>query len=266
MRDSLWFTTRSALFRGGDAGWEAVAAYAAPLERLLARRYPWVRAPEREDLVQDLLLEVHQTLAARHDPGRGPFRALLQAVVRRRVVDLVRRRSPAPLEDEERLVAPPEAELDALDVEASLVEAMAACRDRFTQGDDADPDVLYALADRVVHGRSSDEIAAQDGVSVDRVNRLLRRGRDELFRQLLARELEVTPDDPALRPAVGAFREALRRPTEARALVERQRDPRLRERLDEFLARFRAGVARFAGQRDAGGELQRGIAFVLEDR
>lgn len=263
----MWFTTRTALFRGGDAGWQAVAAYAQPLERLIGRRYPWVRAQEREDLVHDLLLEVHQTLAARHDPGRGPFRALLQAVVRRRVVDLVRRRAAPPLDDAaaETLAAPAAEELEALDVETSLIEAMAACRDRFTQGADADPDVLYALADRIVHGRSNEEIASDAGVSVDRVNRLLRRGREEVFRQLVARELDLARDDPRLRAAVDVFREALRRPGDGAALAARLPDAALAERVDDLLRRFRAGVAQFAGRREAGGELQRGIALVLED-
>ena len=34
MKDSLWFTTRSALFKGGGRAWEAVSAYVGPLERL----------------------------------------------------------------------------------------------------------------------------------------------------------------------------------------------------------------------------------------
>lgn len=265
MQDSIWFTTRSTLFKGGDARWQAVAAYAQPLERLIARRFPWVRPQDREDLVHDLLLEVNETLAVRHDPGRGPFRALLQSVVQRRVVDLVRRRAPPPLADgaAEALAAPPAEELDALDLETSLVEAMSACRDRFTQGKDSDPDVLYALADRVVHGRSNEEIAARNGVSVDRVNRLLRRGRDELYRHLLCDQLGLAPDDGRLKALLDVFREALRRPVDARAALERGlRDPALRERLDDLLRRFRAGAAQLS---DRGGELQRGLALVLED-
>lgn len=267
MPDSLWFSTRSALFQGGDAAWQAVAAYAPALERLVARRYPWVRAQEREDLVHDLLIEVRERLVERHDPRRGPFRALLQSVVQRRVVDQVRRRAPAALDEATAaaLAAPPAAELLALDLETSLVEAMAACRDRFTQGAASDPQVLYALADRIVHGLSSAEIATRDGVSVDRVNRLLRRGREELFRQLLARELELDPTDPRLPGLVEAFREALRRPGDAALLAAGLPDPALREPLEELLLRFRAGVAQFATRTDAGGELQRGIALALEE-
>lgn len=266
VQDSLWFSTRSALFQGGDAAWQAVAAYGPALERLVARRYPWVRTHEREDLVHDLLIEVREKVLERHDPARGRFRALLQAVVQRRVVDLVRRRAPPPREEAAlaALAAPAPEELVAMDLETSLVEAMSACRDRFTQGAGSDPQVLYALADRIVHGLSSAEIAARDGVSVDRVNRLLRRGREEVFRQLLARELELPADDPRLAGLVEVFREALRRPGDVPALLPRV-EAGLREPLEELLARFRAGVAQFAGRRDAGGELQRGIALVLEE-
>jgi len=267
VQDSLWFTTRSALFQGGDAAWQAVAAYAAPLDRLVARRWPWVRTADREDLVHDLLVEVHQSIAPRHDAGRGKFRALLQTVVARRVVDLVRRKAPAALDaaTEASLVAPARDELEALDVEAALLDAMAACRDRFTQGRDADPDVLYALADRVVHGLAVNEIARKGGVSVDRVNRLLRRGRDEVFCQLLARELELPPDDPRLPSALEVFQRTLRRPGDAAALLEEHvQEPPLRGQLEELLGRFRAGVARFAETAGKGGELGRGLALVLE--
>lgn len=268
MADSLWFTTRSALFQGGDAAWEAVAAYAGPLERLVARRFPWVKAQDRDDLVQDLLLEVREKLVARHEPGRGKFRALLQAVVQRRVVDLVRRKAPPPLPDgaAETLAGPADDEVEALDLESSLVQAMAACRDRFTQGKDKDPDVLYALADRIVHGLPVEAIAKKAGSSVDRVNRLLRRGRDVLFGQLLRDQLDLEPDDPRLPRLLDTFRETLRRPGDAAALLEaRIQDAALRERAEDLLRRFRAGVAQFAGRTDAGGELQRGLALALEE-
>jgi DNA-directed RNA polymerase specialized sigma24 family protein len=267
MGDSIWFTTRSALFQGGDAAWEAVAAYAGPLERLIARRFPWVKAQDRDDLVQDLLLEVREKLVARHEPGRGKFRALLQAVVQRRVVDLVRRRAPAPLPEAagDALAAPPDEEVEALDLESSLVQAMAACRDRFTQGRDRDPDVLYALADRIVHGLPVAAIAKKAGSSVDRVNRLLRRGRDVLFGELLRDQLDLAAGDPRLEPLLELFRETLRRPGDAAALLEaRVEDAALRERAEDLLRRFRAGVTQFAGRTDAGGELQRGLGLALE--
>ncbi|MBL4845642.1 MAG: hypothetical protein JKY65_08960 [Planctomycetes bacterium] len=265
MHESLWFTTQSALFQGGGRAWEAAAAYAGPLERLLARRYRWLSREDREDLLQGILLEIKERLAPRHDTERGKFRALLQTVVKRRVSDLLRARRGEPLSDEvsDQLTAPPEPELAALDVEASLVEALAACRDHFTQGSESDPAVLYALADRIVHGRSNAEIARREQISVDRVARLLKRGREVVFRRLLANELDLTPSDGRLDVALRVFQVCLRDPGQARAQLEDLPPSVERDRLEDFLARFRAGLAHFSPRLGEGGEFQRGISLVL---
>ena len=166
IEESVWFTTRSSLLKPGDEAWNAIAAYGEPLRRFLARRYSWLREADRDDLVQEMLVEMRRRLVARHDRSRGRFRALpkdvlhnavrLQTVVKRRVADLLRARRAKRLES----AAEPEAEpapeaLDTLDLEARLIEAVAACRDRFSQGAERDLDVLYALVDRIVHGQSS---------------------------------------------------------------------------------------------------------------
>ena len=58
MEDSLWFTTRSALFEPGDAAWSEVVRYEEPLRRLLARRYGrWLHEAERDDLLHEILVE-----------------------------------------------------------------------------------------------------------------------------------------------------------------------------------------------------------------
>ena len=95
--DSIWFTTRSRLFHGDEETWEEVAAYTEPLGRLLARRYRWLSEQDREDLVQDILIEIRRTLVERHDRSRGRFRALLQTVVGRPVADVLRARRQQPL-------------------------------------------------------------------------------------------------------------------------------------------------------------------------
>src|SRR5947209_6599000 len=132
MEDSIWFTTRSALFRPGDAAWNEIAAYGEPLRRFLTRRYPWLEEADRDDLVQDVLIEMKAALAPKHDRSRGEFRALLQTVVKRRVADRLRRRRAEPFDEilTETLAAPQEAEVEALDLETRLLEAVSACRDR----------------------------------------------------------------------------------------------------------------------------------------
>ena len=267
MTQSMWFTTQSALFQGGGRAWEAAAAYIGPLERLLARRYRWLSVEDREDLLQGILIEIKEQLAPRHDRERGKFRALLQTVVKRRVADHLRGRKGDEALSEERaesLSAPVEPELVALDVEASLVEALAACRDHFTQGAQSDPSVLYALADRIVHGRSNAEIAKREGVSVDRVARLLRRGREVVFRRLLASELDLSLGDGRLDVALDVFKTALRDPGQIRARIDALPASPQRDQLEDFLARFRAGLAHFAPRLGEGGEFQRGVSLVLE--
>jgi RNA polymerase sigma factor (sigma-70 family) len=268
MEESVWFSTRSALLRGGDASWECVAAYAEPLSRWVRRRYRWLSSEDREDLVQSILLEIRQGLAARHDPSRGRFRALLQAVVHRRVTDALRRRRAEPLEETaaDALAAPPADEVEALDLEAALLEAFTACRDRFSQGAERDLDVVYALADRMVHGKSNVEIAREKGVSVDRVARLLRRGRDALFEALLARELELPRGDARLPLALDAFKDALREPRRVRERLARVPDRALEDALDAFLARFRAALPRLEGdETEAGIELRRGLDVIFRE-
>jgi len=267
VQDSLWFTTRSALFRPGDDAWNEVAAYAEPLGRLLERRYRWLPQADRDDLVQTILIEMKEKLVERHDRTRGRFRALLQAVVKRRIADALRRRRAEPLDEAraDSLAAPDDSAVEALDLETGLVEAVAACRDRFTQGKDADPDVLYALADRIVHGLSNVEIARKDGVSVDRVARLLRRGRDAVFAHLLRRETGLDEADRRFKRALELFKEFLRRPAEATRLVADLPEDDLREELTSFLARFSAALPHFEGAADD--EFQRGLELVLaEDR
>lgn len=93
--ESFWFTTRSALRRGGSEGWEAIAAYAPSIARYLASRYPRLPEEEWDDLAQEILIEMRERLAPGHDPSRGRFRALLQTALKHRVIDRLRRRGAA---------------------------------------------------------------------------------------------------------------------------------------------------------------------------
>jgi hypothetical protein len=76
------------------------------------------------------------------------------------------------------------------------VVAVREARDRLTQGRTRDRDALYALVDRVVHGRSDAEIAAREGVSDDVVARRLDRAREEIFAALIERETGLARGAP----------------------------------------------------------------------
>jgi DNA-directed RNA polymerase specialized sigma24 family protein len=267
VHDSLWFTTRSSLFRPGDEAWEEIVRYEQPLRRLLTRRYARALSQdERDDLLQEILLEIKETLTKTFDRDRGKFRALLQTVVNRRVIDRLRR---APLRSlpaaaEAQLEAPPPAEYGALDLEAALVEAVAGCRDHFSGGTSKDLAVLHTLTDRLVHGASTIQIAKEGGVSRDRIGRLLAKGREVIFQRLLTAELGFEPGDARLDPCVAAFKRMLRKPAESRAQLEQLGDSALSDPLEDFWKRFQAALPRFQGDVTAAGrELAQGVELIL---
>lgn len=59
------------------------------LRRSLSRRFPFLRVPDVEDLVQDILLAVHGARAT-YD-GKRPFLPWLMAIARNRAADMARR-------------------------------------------------------------------------------------------------------------------------------------------------------------------------------
>lgn len=267
MHESFWFTTRSTLFGPGDEAWQEIERYEQPLRRLLARRYARALSEEdRRDLLQDILIEMREKLTRTFDPSKGKFRALLQAVVARRVIDHLRRVKAKPLEPalEEELLAPTPHDWDDLDLEAALIEAVGASRDELSGGPSKDLALLHTLTDRLVHGLTATEIAKRDGVSRDRVNRLLTRGRDAIFRHLLASELGIEACDERVAPCVTAFKRMLRRPTQAHDHLAALEDASLSEELGEFWARFRSSLPRFEGDLTAAGrELAQGVELIL---
>jgi len=264
-----WTTTRSALFRECAETWDAVAAYGSPTSAYLESRYPRLTPEERDDLTQDLLLEIRHRLAPRHDPGRGKFRQLLQTAIRSRVLDVLRKRARevgrlAPPDVIDEVPAPSLDEVDAIDIEASLIEALTAAKHELMQGDDADHDALFALADRVVHGRTEAEIAASEGTSRDAVVRRLRRAREAVWRNLLRREVAGDLDNASLGVAVAVAKDCALEPSRREAHLERISAPEVRARLGDFLERFSASCRRLPSLvRGKDGELQRAVAEVL---
>ena len=270
MAKGPWFTTRSALFQPGDHVWAEVARYEAPLRELLARRYSapgWgLDAADREDLLQGILLEIKERLIDTFEGSRGSFRGLLFRVVQRRVVDHLRAKRETQAEALEAIAAPERAEVDAVDLEASLVRAVAECHDHFTGGAARDLEIVWTLTDRVVGGLGNKEIAAKRGYTERQVAGRLTRARERIFASLLARELDLEPGSEPLVGAVQAFRACLRSPRHQAAILEALPDPSLSERLEDFFARFRAGLAMFRGSSSVRyQELAAGVLSVFEE-
>jgi RNA polymerase sigma factor (sigma-70 family) len=92
--DSSGLPTLEALMRRGQAG-EAEAyrlllsEVAVRMRRLVRRRAPWLTAEDVEDLVQDILLSLHQARGT-WDPAR-PFLPWIVAIARARLADNARR-------------------------------------------------------------------------------------------------------------------------------------------------------------------------------
>jgi len=83
-----------ALMRRGQAGEaeayrQLLSAVALRMRRLVRRRAPWLTAEDAEDLVQDILISLHQARAT-WDPAR-PFLPWIVAIARARLADNARR-------------------------------------------------------------------------------------------------------------------------------------------------------------------------------
>ena len=252
-----WLTTLSAI-RARDPDWRAIAAYEAPVARFLARRFPRLPVNEREDFVQEVLLAMRERIVERYDPDAGRFRAFLQVSIQNVVRDhFRRRREHLPLEPA-ALRAPEPTELEALDLEALLVRAIAEVHERFSTGAERDLSLVYVLSGLLVHGLSNKAIAKREGLSVDQVKRLLQRARAEITSELF--KLLLGPSAPHARCAELA-RACLRSPRRAGRLLDAEADPAVREAvagLTERLGRARSSLA-------SGDMLLRGVEAVFSD-
>lgn len=89
-RDPQWSEWMRAAQDGDAAAYERLLRDILPLVRALARR-DGARPADVEDVAQDVLLTVHRVRHT-YDPAR-PFRPWLAAIVARRRIDALRRRS-----------------------------------------------------------------------------------------------------------------------------------------------------------------------------
>lgn len=273
MSEGHWFTTRSALFKPGDHVWNEVARYEAPLRSHLERFYSAGRwgldAADREDLLQGILLEIKERLVETYERSRGGFRALLRTVVERRVISYARskRRTPVALPEDvaEHLPSESLADLDAVDLETSLLGAVSDCHDHFVESGPHELGVVWVLTDRLVHALGNKEIAAKRGFSERQVAGRLTRARERIYRSLLARELELEPESEGLQAAVRVFTTCLRQPRRRARLAE-ELEPALQEAFLEFFERFLATLRLFRGSDSVRyQEIARGVLSVFEE-
>lgn len=240
-----WLTTLSAI-RRGEPSWRAIAAYEGPVGRYLARRWATIPAAERDDLRQEVLLAMRERIVPAYKARVGPFRAFLGTAIDNRARDRLRRRRPESSLDAlpgEPAGPPSEAELDALDLEAALVEAVQAVHDRHGGGPEQDEALLETLQGVLVEGLSNAQLAARSGRSVDQVKRLLQRARGELLERLLLGLLPPLTPAPEVARAADLVRACLREPRKATRLLEREASPAVREAADQLVQRLRAAAS-----------------------
>ena len=267
---SFWQTTCSAIRAGDDPGWRDICRYREPLALLVAARWRWSAAEEREDLVHEILVDLREGLARRYDADRGPFRAFLCGVVRNKVLSRWKRaRRSRPLEAADEPAAPSADDGEAVDVVADVVGAIGRWHDRWTSGPRADLGRVYVLAGRLVRGESYREIATREGISTDAVKRVLAAAREEIVADLLRESLALAPDakaglDWARLAAVLA--DALAHPRRRARALTAIGHPAVREALEAWLEGFERAKRRLAGTGAAESELARGLEEILGGR
>lgn len=146
------------------------------------------RAAVREDLVQDVILELREGLGARYDANRGRFRAFLCGVVRNKVREHRRRRAPRSLDAIAEPAVVEETDADALDLLAEVTASIRRWHDRWQR---REPLRVYVLSGRIVAALSYSEIARREGISRDAVKRILAAAREDIVADLLAHTLAV---------------------------------------------------------------------------
>lgn len=247
--DDVWLTTLSAI-RRSEPSWRAIAAYETPVRRHLARRWPILGSADRDDIVQEVLVAMRERIVPTYRAGVGPFRAFLGVAIDNRVRDRLRRRRDAldvellPEEPHDPEGPPSDEDLDALDLEAELIGAVAAVHARHGEGPEADPHLVAALEGVLVRGESNKALAARLGLSGDQVKRLLQRARGLMLERLLRPSLPPLLLAPDVARAVDLTRACLREPRKAERLLEREPDSAVREAVDRFVRRLREAPGR----------------------
>lgn len=248
---SYWLTTLSQIQRR-EADWTAIAPYEAPLRRFLARRAT-LPTEELEDLVQDLLLAMKERLVERYDAEQGSFRSFLATVAHNRLLDHLRARRRDPRAELPPVPAPPAPdELAATQLEAEVLRALTALRQRFLYGARQNRELLYVFSGVLVDGLGLRAIAEREGLSLDQVKRRLGEMRQALLEELLGGD----------RASADLTRACLRKPSK-RPQILAEASPARRERVEAFLETLSAARRTFGG--GAGdSEFVRGLGRLLD--
>jgi DNA-directed RNA polymerase specialized sigma24 family protein len=266
--DSLWQTTCSAIRAGADPDWEAICNYRQSLLTFTAIRYPWLTAPDREDLVHDILVELRAGLAHRYKSGLGRFRAFLCGVVRNKVLSRWKRaRKQVALGEFDEPAAAGDDDGAAIDTIAETIGAVRRWYDRTAQGGGKDATRARIFAARLGRGEEYREIAAREGASQDAVKRVLSAAREEIFADLLANALPLADGEKAAldwRGLAARIREAIERPERRGAVLESLAQRPVREAAEAWLESFeRMRRSLAGGETAAGAELRRGLDEIF---
>ncbi len=267
--DEAWPTTCSDLRRGDAPGWRRVSDYLEPLRSVLARRYPKVPEADRDDIVQDVLVDIKERLHRRYDASRGRFRAYLSGVLRNRVQRKWRgRKDDTPLEAIPDPAALTDAEVLAVDFGAQVLGALRRWQEaQLAAGPDGQRGLLV-ISDRLVHGSSYRDIAEHGGLSIDQVKRALSAFRLAIFADLLAHGLALSEEQRrglAWAKLAAVARDALADPRRRAATLDAVADGEVREALRAWLVEFDLGVERLP-MTSGGAELSRSLHELFAPR
>ncbi len=264
---SFWQTTCDALQLGVEPGWEEVYAYREPLALLIAARYPRVASEDREDLVEEILLEIKDRLFSRYLPERGPFRRFLCGVARNRVLACLKRRRKHVLVEsfaDEEVPAPSPEDGECIDLAAELLGAARRWSERQRA---LEPLEAKVLAAHLFEDHSQAAVADREGLPLIKVKRLLASARLGVLAELLERTLRR----PSKATAGLAWRRLARtaldvfaRPRDQHRILRDVADPELREAMEVWLDEYRRALRAMPGaELPEGGDLVRGMRGIF---
>ncbi len=258
----LWHTTCSALRQSLEPSWLEVEDYRQPLAVLLAARYPSLDASSQEDVIQDILLELKESLFESYDRSAGRFRQFLSGVVRNRVLAHLKRRRREHVLGADPDVAFNAEDADQLRVLGPVFSALRIWLEGTRRDGIEGLQRLTVLSARLVGGESLRAIADRQSLPYKRVKRWMREARLAIVRQLLERSLRV-PEDLREGLDFGRLAEAALRAFGSGRGLDAVGHPALRRALRDWLAELEAAIVAIPRVDLRGTELAEGLEILL---